>query len=74
MRLVDADDFKKFLEALCKAGAPYHEVVELLDKQPTAFDIQKVCQQLFMESEDVRGDSMIELYAAQEIVERRGIE
>ena len=28
-RLIDADDFKKFLQALCKAGAPYDEVVKL---------------------------------------------
>lgn len=26
MRLIDADDFKEFLQALCKAGAPYEEV------------------------------------------------
>lgn len=45
-RLIDADDFKKFLQALCKAGAPYEEVVELLDKQPTAFDTEKVVEQL----------------------------
>lgn len=45
-RLIDADDFKKFLQALCEAGAPYEEVVELLDKQPTAFDMEKVVEQL----------------------------
>lgn len=45
-RLIDADDFKKFLQALCKAGAPYEEVVELLDKQPTAFDTERVVEQL----------------------------
>ena len=46
MRLIDADDFKKFLQALCKAGAPYEEVVQLLDKQPTAYDAEKVVEQL----------------------------
>lgn len=45
-RLIDADDFKKFLQALCEAGAPYEEVVELLDKQPTAFDTEKVVEQI----------------------------
>ena len=33
---------KSFLQALCKAGAPYEEVIQLLDKQPTAYDIDKV--------------------------------
>lgn len=45
-RLIDADDFKKFLQALCKAGAPYEDVVQLLDNQPTAFDTEKVVEQL----------------------------
>lgn len=45
-RLIDADDFKKFLQALCKAGAPYEEVVQLLDKQPTAYDVEKVVAEL----------------------------
>ena len=45
-RLIDADDFKKFLQALCRAGAPYEEVVQLLDNQPTAFDTEKVVEQL----------------------------
>lgn len=46
MRLIDADDFKKFLQALCKAGAPYDEVIQLLDRQPTAYDIDKVVAEL----------------------------
>ena len=47
-RLIDADDFKKFLQALCKAGAPYEDVVQLLDNQPTAFDTEKVVEQLMI--------------------------
>lgn len=39
-RYIDADDFKKFLQALCNAGAPYEEVIQLLDKQPTAYDVE----------------------------------
>lgn len=34
-RLIDAEDFKKFLQALCDAGAPHEDVIGLLDKQPT---------------------------------------
>ena len=46
MRLIDADDFKKFIQALCKAGSPYESFIELLDKQTTAYDIGKVVEQL----------------------------
>ena len=45
-RLIDADDFKKFLQALCNAGAPYHEIIQLLDNQPTAYDVEKVVAEL----------------------------
>lgn len=45
-RLVDADRFKRFLQALCKAGAPYYEVIQLLDKEPTAYDVEKVVAEL----------------------------
>lgn len=51
-RLIDADRFKSFLQALCKAGAPYHEVIQLLDKQPTAYDVEKVVEQL----EEIRSE------------------
>ena len=46
MRLIDADDFKKFMQALCKAGSPYESFIELLDKQTTAYDIDKVVDEL----------------------------
>ena len=49
-RLIDADDFQKFLKALCKAGAPYEEVIQLLDNQPIAFDTEKVVEQLVCNS------------------------
>ena len=58
MRLIDADDFKKFLQALCKAGAPYEEVVQLLDKQPTAFDTERVVEEV--KKLDLDGVSMVE--------------
>lgn len=46
MRLIDADSFKRFLQALCKAGAPYEEVIQLLDKEPTAYDVKKVVEEI----------------------------
>ena len=46
MRLIDADDFKKFMQALCKAGSPYESFIELLDKQTIAYDIDKVVEEL----------------------------
>ena len=44
MRLIDADSFKKFLTKLYEAGAPYDGIIELLDKQPTAYDIEHKCK------------------------------
>jgi len=35
MRLIDADDFKRFIERLTELGAPYDEIIKLLDQQPT---------------------------------------
>ena len=46
MRLIDADDFKKFMQALCKAGSPYESFIELLDKQTTAYSVDKVIKEL----------------------------
>ena len=46
MRVIDADDFKRFMQALCKAGSPYESFIELLDKQTTAYDIDKVVKEL----------------------------
>ena len=56
MRLIDADRFKKFLQALCKAGAPYDEVIQLLDKEPTAYDVEKVVAELEKEQEALKTD------------------
>jgi hypothetical protein len=46
MRLIDADSLKKFLTKLYEAGAPYDGIIELLDKQPTAYDVDKVVEEL----------------------------
>ena len=45
-RLIDAERFKRFLQALCKAGAPYDDVIQLLDKEPIAYDVEKVVAEL----------------------------
>lgn len=64
MRLIDADDFKKFLQALCKAGAPYEDVVQLLDNQPTAYDAERVVEELEKESDFFGGEPMGSLQKA----------
>ena len=46
MRLIDADSFKKFLTKLYEVGAPYDGIIELLDKEETAYDVDKVVEQL----------------------------
>ena len=54
MRLIDADDFKKFMQALCKAGSPYESFIELLDKQTTAYSVDKVVKKLEKKKEEVQ--------------------
>lgn len=44
MRLIDADDFKVFLQSLVDAGAEYSGVIEQLDKQPKVYDVDKVVE------------------------------
>ena len=79
-RLIDADDFKKFLQALCRAGAPYKEVIQLLDKQPTAFDTEKVVEQLEGLSNAeadyyyARSNDVIDRDDAIDIVKKGGVE
>ena len=72
MRLIDADDFKKFMQALCKAGSPYESFIELLDKQTTAYDIDKVVKEL--ESELKKGNIAIDFgeFRLFEIVKKGG--
>lgn len=54
MRLIDADSFKEFLQALVKAGAPYEEVISLLDKEKTVYDVDKVVERMEMESQNIK--------------------
>lgn len=46
VRLINANSFKRFLQALCKAGAPYECVIQLLDKEPTAYNVDNVVKEL----------------------------
>ena len=89
MRLIDADSFKEFLQALVKAGAPYEEVIKLLDREKTAYDVDKVVERLkselsFSEKERCAEESPLQFYEAKgytrgtavalEIVKSGGIE
>lgn len=65
MRLIDADDFKKFLLELCKAGAPYEDVIQLIDRQPTAYDVNKVMERI---DNEVTGITNLQLLKIDEIV------
>ena len=46
MRLIDADSFNRFLQALTKAGAPYEDVINLLDREKTVYDIENVVTEM----------------------------
>ena len=73
MRLIDADDFKKFMQALWKAGAPYEGFIEVLDRKTTAYDIDKVIKEL--ESELKKGNIAIDFgeFRLFEIVKQGGV-
>lgn len=79
-RLIDAERFKRFLQALCKAGAPYDDVIQLLDKEPTAYDVEKVVAEL--ENFKINGTNLdkadykwnLALIEAIEIVKKGGID
>lgn len=82
MRLINADDFKVFLQNLIDAGAEYSGVIELLDKQATAFDVDKVVERLenlkdkvYREDESLRASNrFIKADDAIEIVRNGGSE
>ena len=79
-RLIDAERFKRFLQALCKAGAPYDDVIQLLDKEPTAYDIDAVVAEL--KNFKINGTNLdkadynwnLALIEAIEIVKKGGVE
>lgn len=77
-RLIDANDFKKFLQALCEAGAPYEDVIQLLDKQPTAFDTEQVihnleCEKTIWVGKKITTTEVMRIDDAIDIVKKGGV-
>ncbi len=61
MRLIDADDFEKFLRISERAGADQHgieDIIKLVIKQPTAYNVDKVVEQLEIEG-DTADDNIL---------------
>ena len=57
MRLIDVDNFIKFLHNLQDAGSEYvsfDSLYKFLDEQPTAYDVDKVVEQLESLKENYR--------------------
>lgn len=76
MRLIDADKFKRQIAGMAIAnGYPAdraNKMCELIDHQPTAYDVDKVCNRLedyLFEKYCVEGDTKIE-----EILKSGGVE
>lgn len=76
MRLIDADKLKKDILLQNILGEPIQKIIDryihIVDKQPTAFDVDKVVEQLenyLFEKYCIEGDSTID-----EIVKGGGIE
>ena len=49
MRLIDADDFMKFMTALEESGAEhvsFDDLRKFIDNQPTAFDVDKAVEMM----------------------------
>ena len=61
MRLIDADSFKSFLQALVKAGAPYDDVITLLDKEKTAYYPEKTIAEIKKKSRKMSTIKMLPL-------------
>ena len=76
MRLIDADKLKKDILLQNILGEPIQKIIDryihIVDNQPTAFDVDKVVEQLenyLIEKYCIEGDSTID-----EIVKGGGIE
>lgn len=60
MRLIDADEFKKQIAGMAivnnYSAAKANKMCELIDGQPTAYDVDKVAEQIkkIMEDESIR--------------------
>lgn len=75
MRLVDTDTLKKDLKSVTLSNGTLlntNTVLLLLDKYPTAFDVDKVVEQLEERSMLSRPMGMVPLKEAVEIVKRGG--
>lgn len=77
MRLIDADRLKKtiwkYINEKKDFWADEKTVCEMIDQEPTAYDVEAVCRKLFMESEGVCGYEMVLLDSADEIIRSGGI-
>ena len=62
MRLIDADKLKKIIHS---AYSDDLEILDKIDEQPTAFDVDEVAQQLEMLIEDKCSESGDDWYTAE---------
>ena len=83
MKLIDADKLKEAINSSLNTGRETFspEIIrEAIDEQPTAFDLDKVIEQLEMLIEDKCSESGDDWYTAEclneavEIVKRGGVE
>ena len=80
MRLIDADNFRRFAHEQLEGNKTYSidEILEMIDEQPTAYDVEKVVAELeddlpFIEADD-GGGTFIHKASAIEIVRKGGVE
>lgn len=86
MRLIDADtlidEIKSQVNEFCIDDSKSSEftafvgrkMIELVNRMPTAYDIEAVCRKLLLESEGICGYDMVSLNIAEEIVRSGGIQ
>jgi hypothetical protein len=76
MRLIDADAFKKWL--LDRAEEPLNDIVlvflAFIESRETAYDVDKVIDELHELAEYINGRYMISVENAIEIVKRGGVD
>lgn len=78
MRLIDADNFRRFAHEQLVGNKTYSidEILEMIDEQPTTYDVEKVVAELeddlpFIEADD-GGGTFIHKASAIEIVRKGG--
>lgn len=56
MRLIDADNFRRFAHEQLEGNKTYSidEILEMIDEQPTAYDVDAVEEQLKQQAEQYR--------------------